>query len=227
MQMKTRKIGGLDVSVSGLGCNNFGRVLDAPRTAGVVAAALDAGVTFFDTADLYGEGLSEEFLGRALRGKRDRAVIATKFGMMAPPEGIRPGSAEWTARSCEGSLKRLGTDRIDLYILHRPDPATPIRETLQALGALVSAGKVREIGGSNFTVAQIAEAAEAAKGLGMKGFVGVQNECSLVHTDDLETVIPECAARGIAYTPFFPLASGLLTGKYLKDAAPPEGTRLS
>src|SRR5262249_19105223 len=156
-EMKNRKIASLEVSVAGVGGNNFGRVLDAPKTAEVVAAALDAGVNFFDTADLYGEGRSEEYLGRALRGKRDRAVIATKFGMMAPPEGIRPGSAEWAARSCEGSLKRLGTDRIDLYILHQPDPATPIGETLQAMNALVSAGKVREIGGSNFTVAQIAE----------------------------------------------------------------------
>jgi aryl-alcohol dehydrogenase-like predicted oxidoreductase len=225
--MKRRKIGGLDVSIAGIGCNNFGRVIDASKTAEVVGAALDAGVTFFDTADLYSEGLSEEYLGRALGRRREGVVIATKFGMMAPPEGIRPAGAEWTARSCESSLKRLGTDRIDLFILHQPDPATPITETLQGLGGLVSSGKVREIGCSNFTVPQIREAAATAARLGIKGFVSVQNECSLVHADDLEGVIPECVSRGIAYTPFFPLASGLLTGKYRRDTEPPEGTRLA
>jgi len=225
--MKTRTIGSLEVSVAGVGCNNFGRVADAARTSEIVSAALDAGVTFFDTADLYGEGLSEEYLGGALRGRRDGVVIATKFGMKAPPEGLKPASAEWAVRSCEGSLKRLGTDRIDLYILHQPDPATPIAETLEALGGLVASGKVREIGCSNFTVAHIAEAADAAKALGLRGFASVQNECSLVHADDLDGAIPECVSRGIAYVPFFPLASGLLTGKYRRDAEPPEGTRLA
>ena len=147
--------------------------------------------------------------------------------MMAPPPGIQPGSAAWAARSCEQSLRRLGTDYIDLYMLHQPDPDTPIAETLRALGALVSSGKVREVGCSNFNVAQIAEAAEAARSLGTPGFVSVQNECSLVRRDDLETVIPECATRGIAYLPFFPLASGLLTGKYRRGAEPPEGTRFA
>lgn len=225
--MKTRKIGALDVSVSGLGCNNFGRVTDAAKTSLIVDAALDAGVNFFDTADLYSEGVSEEYLGRALKGRRERAVIATKFGMMAPPEGLRPASAAWVARACEASLKRLGTDRIDFYILHQPDPSTPIVETLQAMNELVAAGKVREIGCSNFTVPLIEEAAAAAKKLGGNGFASVQNECSLVHTDDLETVIPACRERGIAYVPFFPLASGVLTGKYRRGVEPPEGTRLA
>jgi len=225
--MKRRKIGSVEVSIAGVGCNNFGRVIDASKTAEVVAAALDEGVTLFDTADLYGDGLSEEYLGRALQGRRDDAVIATKFGMMAPPAGLNPGSAEWTVRACENSLRRLGTDRIDLYILHQPDPATPVVETLRALGGLVSAGKVREIGCSNFTVPQLVEASKAAGGLGMKGFASVQNECSLVHADDLEDVIPECVSLGMAYTPFFPLASGLLTGKYSRSAEPPEGTRLA
>jgi aryl-alcohol dehydrogenase-like predicted oxidoreductase len=225
--MKKRMIGSLEVSIAGLGCNNFGRVIDAAKTAEVVAAALDEGVTLFDTADLYGDGLSEEYLGRALRGRRGDAVIATKFGMMAPPDGLKPGSAEWTARACENSLRRLGTDRIDLYILHQPDPATPIAETLQALGALVSSGKVREIGCSNFTVPQVAEASKAAAAHGMKGFASVQNECSLVHADDLEDMIPDCVSREIAYVPFFPLASGVLTGKYRRGVDPPEGTRLA
>lgn len=225
--MMIRKIGSLMVSVAGIGCNNFGRIVDEKRTADVVSAALDAGVTFFDTADLYGEGLSEQFLGRALKRRRNGVVIGTKFGMMSPPPGVNAGSAEWTARSCENSLRRLGTDHIDLLMLHQPDPATPIAETLGALGALVAAGKVIEIGCSNFTVEQLAEAATAAKSLGVPGFVSVQNECSLVHRDDLDGVIPECASRGIAYLPFFPLASGLLTGKYRRDAEPAEGTRLA
>jgi len=225
--MKTRRIGSLEVTVAGVGCNNFGRVIDAPQTEKVVSAALDAGATFFDTADLYGEGSSEEYLGRALRGRRDRAVIATKFGMMAPPEGVKPGSAEWATSSCEKSLERLGTDFIDLFILHQPDPTTAIGETLFALGKLVSAGKVREIGCSNFSVAQIEEASEAARAAGMHGFASVQNECSLVHTDDLDTVIPACVAHDMAYVPFFPLASGVLTGKYRRAAEPPEGTRLA
>jgi aryl-alcohol dehydrogenase-like predicted oxidoreductase len=225
--MKRRRIGSLEVSVAGLGCNNFGRVIDAAKTAEVVAAALDSGVTFFDTADLYADGLSEEYLGRALGAHRKSVTVVSKFGMMAPPPGTKPASAAWAARSCEGSLRRLGTDWIDLYLLHQPDPSTPIAETLGALGALVKAGKVREIGCSNFSIEQLAEAADAAKALGVPEFVCVQNECSLVHRDDALSVIPECASRGIAYLPFFPLASGLLTGKYERDAEPPEGTRFA
>jgi aryl-alcohol dehydrogenase-like predicted oxidoreductase len=224
--MKTRTIGSLDVSLAGLGCNNFGRVLDEKGADGVVGAAIDAGVTYFDTADLYGDGLSEEFLGKALGAQRKGVVVGTKFGMMAPPPGVRPASAEWTTRSCEGSLRRLRTDYIDLYILHQPDPATPIGETLGALAGLVKAGKVREIGGSNMSVEQIEEAASAAASLGVPGFASVQNECSLVHRDDLDTVVPLCERKQIAYQPFFPLGSGILTGKYRREEEPSPEHRL-
>lgn len=225
--MEKRRIGSLEVSVVGIGCNNFGRVVDEAKTAEVVSAALDAGVTFFDTADLYGDGLSEEYLGRAIRGRHSQVVIGTKFGMMPPPPGVKPASAIWTTRSCESSLRRLGTDHIDLFMLHQPDPATSMTETLGALDALVKDGKVIDVGCSNFTIEQIAEAVAGAKSLGVRGFVSVQNECSLVHRDDLDSVLPECVARGIAYLPYFPLASGLLTGKYRRDAEPPEGTRFA
>ena len=225
--MKTRTIGSLEVSVAGIGCNNFGRVIDERRTVEVVAAALDAGVTFFDTADIYGDGLSEEYLGRALGAHRREVAIGTKFGMLAPPPGVGPGSAEWATRSCENSLRRLRTDHIDLFMLHQPDPATPVAETLGALRALVAAGKAIEVGCSNVTLARIGEASAAAASLGAPGFVSVQNECSLVHQDDLDEVIPRCASDGVAYLPFFPLASGLLTGKYRRDAEPAEGTRLA
>jgi len=159
--METRKIGSLNVSVVGLGCNNFGWRIDPEATAAVVDAALEAGVNFFDTADVYGKGQSEEFLGRALRLRRDEALIATKFGleMDKQRQGAKP---HYIRQAAEESLRRLGTDRIDLYQLHKPDPETPIADTLGALGALVRAGKVREIGCSNFSVEQFREAARAA-----------------------------------------------------------------
>src|SRR5713226_3475475 len=155
--METRRIGGLTVSLAGLGCNNFGSRIDEARAHAVVRAALDAGVTHFDTADLYGNGRSEEFLGRALGSHRDEAVIATKFGMRQPPDGLSGGSPGWVARAADESLARLGTDHIDLYWLHQPDPATPIGDTLEAMNRLVDARKVREIGCSNFSAAQIDE----------------------------------------------------------------------
>jgi aryl-alcohol dehydrogenase-like predicted oxidoreductase len=222
--MLTRKIGSLSVSVVGLGCNNFGGRLDADATARVVHAAIDAGITFFDTADIYGGTKSEEFIGRALGNRRREVVIATKFGGKIDDErrGARP---EYVRRACDDSLRRLAIDQIDLYQLHMPDPDVPIAETLGALNELVQAGKVREIGCSNFSVAQLRDA-EAAVPAGGKRFVSVQNHYSLFHRDPERDVLPECERLGLAFLPYFPLANGLLTGKYRKGRPLPEGTRL-
>ena len=222
--MDTRRIGALEVSVIGLGCNNFGGRLDLARTTAVVEAALDAGVTFLDTADTYGGTRSEEFLGRILAGRRDRVVIATKFGMAIDErrKGAKPAYAK---RACEDSLRRLRTDRIDLYQLHRPDPETPIAETLGALDELVRAGNVREIGCSFFDAAQLREA-ERAAGKGAR-FASVQNEYSLLVRDPEREVLAECEREGLAFLPYFPLASGLLTGKYKPGQPAPPGSRLS
>jgi aryl-alcohol dehydrogenase-like predicted oxidoreductase len=223
----TRKIGALDVSVAGLGCNNFGSRMDEDAATAVVAAALDAGITHFDTADLYGATLSEEFLGRALGARRDDVIVATKFGMMAPPNGLTGGHPDWVASAADDSLRRLGTDRIDLYWLHAPDAATPIGDTLEALDRLVTAGKVREIGCSNFTAAQLDEAATVAAERGLRRFVTVQNEYSVIHREPESEVLPACARLDMSLVPYFPLASGLLTGKYRRGEAPPSGTRLA
>jgi aryl-alcohol dehydrogenase-like predicted oxidoreductase len=223
--MRTRTIGSLTVSVVGLGCNNFGGRLDAEGTARVVQAALDAGVNFFDTADIYGATKSEEYLGLALRGRRDQVVLASKFGLPLD-EHRRGASPQYVKRAVEDSLRRLGTDRIDLYQLHRPDPDVPIAETLGALDELVRAGKVREIGSSNFSAAQVA-AADAAVRPGAARFVSVQNEYSLLHRDPERGVLDACAARGIGFLPYFPLASGVLSGKYRAGDPRPQGTRLS
>ncbi len=222
--MDRRTIGSLSVSVVGLGCNNFGGRLDYEGTRAVVDAALDAGVDFFDTADTYGGGDSERFLGRALEGRRERVVLATKFGSEMGPDrkGARPA---YVRRAVEASLRRLGTDRIDLYQLHRPDPETPIADTLGALDALVREGKVREIGCSNFTPEGLREA-EAAAGTGAR-FVSVQSEYSLLHRAPEEGVLQECERLGLAFLPYFPLASGVLTGKYRRGRPAPEGTRLA
>jgi aryl-alcohol dehydrogenase-like predicted oxidoreductase len=224
--MQTRNIGALAVSVVGLGCNNFGGRLDQERTTQVVNAALEAGINFFDTADVYGETRSEELLGRALGNRRRSVVIATKFGL--PLDDKRPGGArpEYIRRAVEDSLRRLGTDYIDLYQLHRPDPAVPIAETLGALDQLVRGGQLREIGCSNFSVDQIREA-EAVVKAGAARFVSVQNEYSLLHRDPEQGVLAECARRGLGFLPYFPLASGLLTGKYAAGQAPPVGARLA
>ena len=223
--MDTRRIGSLDVSVVGVGCNNFGNKVDEAGTRAVVDAALDAGVTFFDTADIYAKGDSETFLGRALRGRRDRAVIATKFGHQnaGPLAGGRP---ETVRRAAEGSLRRLGVLRIDLYQMHQPDPSVPIDETLGALRELVDAGAVREIGCSNFNVEQLRDAARAAARVGVR-FVSVQNEYSLFHREPEQGVLDACADLGLAFLPYYPLASGLLTGKYRRGRDVPQGTRLS
>src|SRR5215467_6451518 len=187
--MEYRKLGSLEVSLVGIGCNNFGWRTDAAGTAAVVNSALDAGVNFFDTADVYGAGQSEEFLGRALKGKREKAIIATKFGMKMGEgkEGARP---EYVRQALDASLQRLQTDVIDLYQIHRPDPNTPIADTLQALNDAVKAGKVREIGCSNFSVEQM-RAARAVPG--PRYFVTVQNDYSLFNRDAEADVLPECA----------------------------------
>ncbi len=216
--MQTRSIGSLDVSTVGLGCNNFGWHIDEAASRDVVHAALDAGITHFDTAELYGEGRSEEILGRALGSRRNEVVVATKFGhgTDARPETVRT--------SVEGSLRRLGTDVIDLYLLHRPDDATPIADTLGALSRLVEAGTVREIGCSGFSEAQLREAEAAVDG-GAR-FVSLQNEYSLLHREPEDGVLDACRQLGVAFVPYFPLKSGLLTGKYRRGDAPPRDSRL-
>lgn len=223
--MEERRIGSLQVSVAGLGCNNFGWRLDADATSQVVHAALDAGINFFDTADIYGGTKSEEYLGQALRGRREQAVIATKFGMKVDEQrqGAKPA---YIRRAAEDSLRRLGTDYIDLYQLHQPDPETPIADTLAALEELVKAGKVREIGCSNFSAPQIREAEDAVRA-GAARFASVQNEYSMLHREPEREVLPECKRRGLAFLPYFPLANGLLTGKYRAGRPAPQGTRIS
>jgi aryl-alcohol dehydrogenase-like predicted oxidoreductase len=222
--MEHRRIGSLEVSVIGLGCNNFGWRLDAEATARVVHAAIDAGITFFDTAELYGEGQSEEFLGRAIRGQRENLIIASKFGYKtAPPD--RRGQPKNVHRAADASLRRLGTDYLDLYQLHSPDPDVPIADTLGALDELVRQGKVREVGCSNFSAAQLREAESAARP-GHARFASVQNEYSLIHREPEADVLGECERLGLAFIPYYPLASGLLTGKYRRGHPVPKGTRL-
>jgi aryl-alcohol dehydrogenase-like predicted oxidoreductase len=226
--MKVRRLGnsGLKVSVVGLGCNNFGMKLDADETARVVGAALDAGVTLFDTADIYGGTQSEEFLGRALGARRHEVVLATKFGMQVGGDPKkRGGSRKWIMTAVEDSLRRLGTDYVDLYQHHQPDPDTPVDETLRALDDLVTQGKVRYIGCSNYTGWQIADADWTAAG--QSRFVSAQNLYSLLERDVEREVLPACGHFGLGFLPFFPLASGLLSGKYRRGAPPPEGTRLA
>ena len=223
--MEMRRIGSLEVSVVGVGCNNFGWRLDAGATAEVVEAALDAGITFFDTADSYGNTRSEEFLGQALGKRRDGVVIATKFGSRIDErrKGARP---EYVRQAVEDSLRRLGTDRIDLYQLHWPDPEVPIGETLGALHELVQAGKVREIGCSNFSAEQLREAEDAAPA-GSARFASVQNQYSIMHREPEREVIPECERLDLALIPYYPIANGLLTGKYRRGQPMPEGTRIA
>jgi len=222
---------GLVVSTLGIGCNAFGRRIDEARTTAVVSAALDAGVTFFDTADTYGTGVSETMLGAALAGRRDEVIVATKFGMDMGEtySGARRNRASrgYIARAVEGSLSRLGTDYIDLYQLHAPDRITPIDETLRALTDLVAAGKVRYIGCSNLAAWEVADAARVAEAIGSEHFITAQNEYSLYNRSAEAELVPALAQYGMSLLPYFPLAYGLLTGKYAEEDAAPEGTRLA
>jgi aryl-alcohol dehydrogenase-like predicted oxidoreductase len=229
--MRFRQLGdsGLSVSVVGLGCNNFGRRIDLGQTKAVVRAALDAGVTMFDTSDTYGE--SEDFLGKTLGKERDDIVLATKFGMsmrgkLGPDWGAR-GSRRYIRKAIESSLRRLRTDWIDLYQLHRPDPKTPIAETLAALHELVVEGKVRYVGCSNFSGWQIADADWTARTAGLTPFISAQNEYNLIDRAAESELVPACERFGLGLLPYFPLANGLLTGKYKRGEAAPGGTRLA
>ena len=233
--MRYRRLGdsGLVVSVVGLGCNNFGRKVDLVGTRAVVHAALDLGINLFDTADIYGNphGASEELVGAALKGRRDEAVIATKFGMdmsgaNGQDHGAR-GARRYIMRAVEASLRRLGTDHIDLYQMHEPDPGTPIEETLSTLDELVRSGKVRYLGNSNFSGWQIADADWTARSGHLTRFVSAQNHYNLLERGVEREVLPACDRFGLGMLPFFPLASGLLTGKYRQGEAAPEGGRLS
>jgi aryl-alcohol dehydrogenase-like predicted oxidoreductase len=214
--METRRIRSLEVSVVGLGCNNFGWRIDEVNATEVVNAALEEGINFFDTADIYANGKSEEYLGRALGKRRLDAVVATKFGMKMDEQkkGAKP---EYVRQAAEDSLRRLGTDFIDLYQLHEPDPTVPLSDTLGAMEELVRAGKVVEIGCSNFSAEQIREAGGR--------FASVQNEYSLFHREPEKGVLKECIRHDIAFLPYFPLASGLLTGKYRRGKPLPQGSR--
>jgi aryl-alcohol dehydrogenase-like predicted oxidoreductase len=232
--MQYRRLGasGLTVSVVGIGCNNFGGRIDDGRSTEVVHAALDAGITLFDTADVYGTpaGASEEILGKALGSRRGKAIVATKFGMdtrgaNGPDWGAR-GSRRYIAKAVEASLRRLGTDYIDLYQLHAPDPATPIEETVSALDDLVRAGKVRYVGHSNFSGWQVADAAWTARELRATPFISAQNRYSLLDRSVEKELVPACEHFGLGVLPFFPLQSGLLSGKYRRGEAAPQGTRL-
>jgi aryl-alcohol dehydrogenase-like predicted oxidoreductase len=224
--MRTRNLGegGPEVSVVGLGTNNFGGRIGYEQSLAVIDAALETGVTLIDTADIYSQGTSEEFIGRALEGRRDRVLIATKFGK--PMDGLpeeRRGNPDYIRAAVESSLRRLRTDVIDVYQMHEPDPVTPIVETLGALNDLVHHGKVRWIGSSNFSADQIEAAEEVSRGAGFHRFVSVQNHYSLVERDEEDDVLPVCEELGIGYLPYFPLASGLLTGKYRRGEEATEG----
>jgi aryl-alcohol dehydrogenase-like predicted oxidoreductase len=226
--MELRRLGnsGLKVSAVGLGCNNFGMRIDQDQTQAVVDAAIDAGITFFDTADIYGGAKSEEFLGKALGKRRRDVIVATKFGMaVGGDERKKGGSRRWIMQAVEDSLRRLGTDWIDLYQHHQPDPDTPVDETLRALDDLVTQGKVRYIGNSNYAGWQIADADWTAAG--QSRFVSAQNLYSLLERKSAFEVLPACEHFGLGFLPFFPLASGLLSGKYRRGEPPPEGTRLA
>ena len=228
--MEYRRLGssGLKVSEVGLGCNNFGMRIGQDETNAVVDACLEAGITFFDTADVYGGSKSEVMLGEALKGKRHEVVIATKFAMQVGPRADQTGgSRRYVMRAVEDSLQRLNTDYIDLYQMHRPDADTPIEETLGALDDLVSQGKVRYIGNSNFTGWQIADADWISRSGHLNRFVSAQNNYSLLERKVEFEVTPACERFGLGVLPFFPLASGLLTGKYRRGEAPAEGTRLA
>ncbi|HEY6531200.1 MAG TPA: aldo/keto reductase [Acidimicrobiales bacterium] len=227
--MEHRSLGGsgLRVSEVGLGCNNFGASMDADQVEAVVGRALDEGVTFFDTAESYSRGASEELLGTALGSRRDEVVIATKFGARSFKKTMAAGSRGNVIRACEDSLRRLGTDHIDLLYLHRPDPETPVEETLSALDDLVHQGKLRYAAESGFAGWQVADAEHVASSAGFERFVANQIEWNLLSRDVETEIVPACRHFGVGIVPYFPLASGLLTGKYRRGVEPPEGTRLA
>jgi aryl-alcohol dehydrogenase-like predicted oxidoreductase len=220
---------GPEVSIIGLGCNNFGRRVDLEGTRAVVDAALAEGTTFFDTSNTYGDphGRSEEFLGEVLEGRRDQVVLATKFGMDMG-DGLGPrGSRDYILQAVEASLRRLRTDVIDYYWYHQPDGVTPVAETLETLDGLVRSGTVRAIGASNFSAQQIEEADAVARDRGFTPFTAIQNNYSLLDREAEREVLPTCERLGLGFVPFFPLASGLLTGKYHRGEPAPAGTRLA
>jgi aryl-alcohol dehydrogenase-like predicted oxidoreductase len=228
--VRTRRLGaeGPEVSVVGLGCNNFGGRVDLERTRAVVDAALDEGVTLFDTADTYGNGDSERFLGEVLEGRRDRVLLATKFGNdMGYGLDAAPGSPEYIRYAIEQSLRRLRTDYVDLYQYHRPDGVTPVEETLDGLDELVREGKARHVGSSNFDAELVERADAAARERGRARCVSAQNRYSLVRREVEDELLPVCERLGIGVLPYFPLESGLLTGKYRRGEPAPEGTRLA
>ena len=228
--MKTRRLGasGLQVSEVGIGCNNFGMRIDQTAATAVVDAAIEAGITLFDTADVYGGTESEVMLGKALGTRRQDVVVATKFGVQLGDDPRKAGgSRRWIMRAVEDSLSRLRTDYIDLYQLHFPDPQTPVEETLRALDDLVRQGKVRYIGASNFTGWQVADADHLARREGLNRFTSAQNEYSLLKRGVEAELLPACEHFGLGLLPYFPLASGLLTGKYRRGEAPPEGSRMA
>jgi aryl-alcohol dehydrogenase-like predicted oxidoreductase len=220
---------GLTVSAVGLGCNNFGRRIDKERAREVVDTALDVGITHFDTAQIYGDGDSERFLGELLEGRRERVVLATKFaGRREHVEGMRIGSTEHVRTALDESLERLRTDYVDLLYLHNPKHIdTPIDETLGAMQELVEEGLARAIGCSNFSADQLREAEEAARANGRVHFSVLQNEYSLLEREAEQTTLPLAREYDVGFVPYFPLASGLLTGKYRRDEPAPEGARLA
>lgn len=228
--MKYRRLGasGLEVSEIGIGTNNFGGRLDADQSATVVHSALDNGINLFDTANIYSHGVSEEYLGKALATRREQAVVATKFGMQWAdgPHG-KGGSRKHIMDSVEGSLKRLRTEYIDLYQIHRQDPETPVDETLRALDDVIKSGKVRYIGCSNYDAWRISDAIWTSEHLGLARFVSSQPEYSMIVRDIETDILPACANYGLGILPYFPLAHGFLTGKYKRGQDVPEGTRLA
>jgi len=228
--MEYRRLGnsGLQVSIAGLGCNNFGMRIDAEQTRAVVGRALDEGITLFDTADIYGgRGKSEEMLGKALGNRRHEIIVASKFGMaMGDGPYQKGGSRRYIMAAVEASLRRLGTDYIDLYQIHAPDPVTPQEETLAALDAIVRAGKVRYVGSSNFAGWQVAEAAWISRAQELAPYISAQNQYNLLDRRIERELIPACRHFGVGILPYFPLASGFLTGKYRRGQEPSKDTRL-